>query len=83
LSDDGPEWFRQKRYGFGPGLPIRWQGWAVTAAFIGFVLAVSAWFKDKPLVTVALMVPAAVAFLTIVVKTTPGVWRWRWGDEDD
>jgi hypothetical protein len=83
LSDDGPEWFRQKRYGFGPGVPIRWQGWAVTAAFIGFVLAVSAWFKDKPLITVALMVPAAVAFLTIVVKTTRGVWRWRWGDEDD
>lgn len=80
---DGPEWFGQKRYGFGPGLPISWQGWAVTAAFLGFAFLVSGWFRDKPVVTVALMVPALVAFLTIVVKTTRGAWRWRWGEDDD
>ena len=29
MSDDGPEWFAPKRYGYGAGLPIAWQGWAV------------------------------------------------------
>ena len=28
MSDD-PEWFAAKRYGYGSGLPIAWQGWAV------------------------------------------------------
>ena len=79
---DGPEWFAHKRYGYGAGLPISWQGWAVTAAFVGFAFAVSVLFKDKPLVTVALMVPAIVAFVTVVAKTTRGGWRWRWGDDD-
>ena len=79
---DGPEWFAPKRYGYGSGLPIAWQGWAITAAFLGFAITVSVWFDDRPLVTLALMVPATAAFLTIVAKTTRGGWRWRWGDDD-
>jgi drug/metabolite transporter (DMT)-like permease len=27
-------WFPAKRYGWGWGLPIAWQGWAVTIAYI-------------------------------------------------
>ena len=30
---DGPEWFAPKRYGYGSGLPISWQGWAVLLGF--------------------------------------------------
>jgi hypothetical protein len=30
-------WFPAKRYGWGWGLPITWQGWLVFAAFIGLV----------------------------------------------
>jgi len=33
---DGPEWFAPKRFGYGAGLPISWQGWTLTAAFMGF-----------------------------------------------
>jgi hypothetical protein len=76
------EWFAPKRYGYGAGLPISWQGWAVTLGFLGYAFAVSIGFNDRPLVVIALMVPAVVAFLTIVAKTTRGGWRWRWGDED-
>ena len=27
-------WFRAKNYGFGAGLPIRWQGWALLATYL-------------------------------------------------
>jgi hypothetical protein len=27
-------WFRAKRYGYGAGLPFKWQGWAVMALYL-------------------------------------------------
>jgi hypothetical protein len=80
--NDGPEWFAPKRYGYGAGLPVSWQGWALTLAFLAYSFAVSLWFRDQILVTIALMAPAIVAFLVIVARTTRGGWRWRWGDKD-
>jgi hypothetical protein len=80
--NDGPEWFAPKRYGYGAGLPISWQGWAVLAGFLGTCLAVSLLFKNRPLITAAIVIPLAAAFLVIVAKTTRGGWRWRWGEED-
>jgi hypothetical protein len=79
---DGPEWFAPKRYGYGAGLPISWQGWALTAAFVAYAFGVSMAFRHKPLVTAALMVPAIAVFVTVAAKTTRGGWRWRWGEED-
>ena len=79
---DGPEWFAPKRYGYGAGLPISWQGWAVLTGFLLFAFAVSVEFRSKPVVTIALMVPAVATFLVIVAKTTRGGWRWRWGEDD-
>ena len=79
---DGPEWFAPKRYGYGAGLPISWQGWAVLICFLLFAFAVSVVFRSKPVVTIALMVPAVATFLVIVARTTRGGWRWRWGEDD-
>jgi len=80
--DDGPEWFAAKRYGYGAGLPISWQGWALILAFFAYAFAVSIAFKDNLSATAALMVPAVIGFITIVARTTRGGWRWRWGDDD-
>jgi hypothetical protein len=79
---DGPEWFAPKRYGYGAGLPISWQGWAVTIGFVAIVLAVSLKFAGKPLVMIAIMVPLLTAFIVICARTTRGGWRWRWDEED-
>jgi hypothetical protein len=79
---DGPEWFAPKRYGYGAGLPISWQGWLVLSVFLGICFVVSIAFKDRPLVTVAIMAPVIATFLVIVARTTKGGWRWRWGEED-
>lgn len=79
---DGPDWFAPKRYGYGAGLPIRWQGWAVTFAFLAVAFGVSLKFREDIVVTLAIMVPATATFLVLVARTTRGGWRWRWGEED-
>lgn len=78
-----PEWFAPKRYGFGAGLPIRWQGWAVTAAFLAVVLSL-AWFLEdsQPMAMGSLVLLATLVFLVITARTTRGGWRWRWGSEE-
>jgi hypothetical protein len=82
MSDDGPEWFAPKRYGFGAGRPISWQGWAVTLGFIAIVFGLGAQFRDKPLLLAAALVPVIATLLVITVRTTRGGWRWRWGEKD-
>ena len=79
---DGPEWFAPKRYGYGAGLPISWQGWALTAAFVVSAGLCARFTSGRPLVAFAIMIPVAAAFLVIVARTTRGGWRWRWGEKD-
>ena len=57
MSDDGPEWFAPKRYGFGAGLPIAWQGWAVTIGFIAISTALALLFAIRPLLFIAAVDP--------------------------
>ena len=79
---DGPEWFAPKRYGLGSGLPISWQGWAVTGAF-GAVVAISTFFfRGHPLQLFAVLAPSILAFMLVCARTTRGGWRWRWGKDD-
>jgi hypothetical protein len=79
---DGPEWFAPKRYGYGSGPPISWQGWALTLAYVAVAIAVSLRFKAQPLALIAILAPVTVVFCVIAAKTTKGGWRWRWGDGD-
>jgi hypothetical protein len=79
---DGPEWFAPKRYGYGSGRPISWQGWALTAAFVAIAIGVSVRLKDQPLKLIAIMIPVTVVFCVICARTTRGGWRWRWGEEN-
>jgi hypothetical protein len=80
---DGPEWFAPKRYGYGSGLPIAWQGWLVLLGYIvilaGFALTLR---RQGPLEFVAAAIPLTVVFAVICARTTRGGWRWRWGEEE-
>ena len=82
MSDDGPEWFAPKRYGYGSGLPIAWQGWAVTAAYIAIVLIAIHFMPSRPIVILGVIVPATATLMVIIARTTRGGWRWRWGDKE-
>ena len=79
---DGPEWFAPKRYGYGAGPPITWQGWALTLGFIAVTVLISVRFRERPLQMIALIAPIAIVFIVICARTTRGGWRWRWGNED-
>lgn len=80
--NDGPEWFEAKRYGYGSGLPIAWQGWAVTVTFLAIVLG-SAWFlSHRPVAMLAIVITASIAMMWVAARTTRGGWRWRWGEKD-
>jgi hypothetical protein len=82
LSTDGPEWFAPKRYGIGSGLPISWQGWAVTIGFAAIAIGLSVAFAHRPLQFIAAIIPLTVILMVICARTTRGGWRWRWGKED-
>lgn len=79
---DGPEWFAPKRYGYGTGIPISWQGWALTIAFIGLAAIMCVLLKDDPVRLIAALTPFVIAFVVIAARTTRGGLRWRWGDDD-
>jgi hypothetical protein len=76
-------WFPAKRYGWGWGTPITWQGWIV---FIGFlVLALSGAVLIQPHTNHAgfLLYICVLSFLFGCVCWWKGEpTRWRWGDED-
>ncbi len=31
------DWFAPKRYGYGAGLPIAWQGWVLTIGYLAVI----------------------------------------------
>jgi hypothetical protein len=80
--NDGPEWFAPKRYGYGASLPISWQGWVLTLAFVGIIMLAGVLLKSRPWQLIAVAIPVSVTFMVICAKTTRGGWRWRWGEED-
>jgi len=79
---DRPEWFAAKRYGYGSGRPIAWQGWALTIAFAAAAIFLVQRFRGNRLQLVAALAPVAIAFMIVCARTTRGGWRWRWGNED-
>ncbi|HVU30456.1 MAG TPA: hypothetical protein VHE36_08660 [Sphingomicrobium sp.] len=81
MSDE-LEWFRAKRIGFGPGVPIRWQGWALTIGFVAVSIGISLAFRKHPLQLVAAIIPLIVVFLVISCRTTRGGCRWSSGKEE-
>ncbi|HWA22248.1 MAG TPA: hypothetical protein VG735_07630 [Caulobacterales bacterium] len=80
-------WFKQKRFGYGAGLPTAWQGWALLAGYLaaaGLAIFVPRLFTDQPLgvlVGVTIIIVLTVPFLLICEQRTEGGWRWRWGDK--
>ena len=75
-------WFSAKRYGWGWGIPTRWQGWVVLVAYFALLgLTVLLFHPDRAPITFALLVMALSLVLVAVcwVKGEPP--RWRWGKD--
>ncbi len=72
-------WFRAKRYGWGWGLPLNWQGWIVLITYIGLIVAGTFIFPPEENTVFFIIWTAAfsVIFLAICwIKGEPPSWRW-------
>ena len=84
-DQNGGAWSAPKTRGYGAGLPIAWQGWAVLIAYL-VIAGLSAWVgtavaRTDPFIAAGMMIFATIALFVISARTTRGGWRWRWGDD--
>ena len=79
MDESKQYWFPAKRYGWGWGLPIRWQGWVALAAFFILLFAGSLVFRPEqsPFAFAAYATILALALVGICfAKGEPPSWRW-------
>ena len=72
-------WFPAKRYGWGWGLPLKWQGWLVYGVTFTFLVAV--FFIFPPATHLALFMASTWGIVIVLVavcwlKGEPPSWRW-------
>lgn len=76
-AESSKPWFRAKRYGYGSGLPIAWQGWVVLVAFLaivtGSIVLLPMWTAQ------AVDIVAVIVLVVVCATKTEGGWRWTWG----
>jgi hypothetical protein len=76
-------WFLAKRYGWGWGFPITWQGWLVFVAFL-ILVVVGAFLLPPRQMLLAYLIYVAVLSIGLLgvcwLKGEPP--RWRWGGDD-
>jgi hypothetical protein len=71
-------WFPAKRYGWGWGLPVRWQGWVVFGTYLTLICAGKLLFrlKDGNLVVYLVVLTALLIVVVAVKGEKPLAWRW-------
>ncbi|WP_395064976.1 hypothetical protein [Paraburkholderia silvatlantica] len=82
MSGNGKYWFRVKRYGWGWGLPLTWQGWVVLAVYVLSISLVAVFFEPHrhPFAFAAFVILATLALSVVCwLKGEPA--RWRWGKD--
>jgi hypothetical protein len=75
-------WFPAKRYGWGWGPPITWEGWLVLLGFVCLVIAGVFLVPPQrsPVGFIGYVLCASV-LLTAVCYWKGEPPRWRWGDD--
>jgi len=82
MPDSGNYWFPAKRYGWGWGLPLTWQGWLVFAAFFALIgLGIYLDLPRRSLPAFVLYIVVLVGLLTLVCWLKGEPPRWRWGND--
>ena len=81
MTDQPTFWFPAKRYGWGWGLPVRWQGWFVFAGYLALVYVGISYFRPRQAAFGFLLYAAVLTALLVVIVALKGERpvRWRWG----
>jgi len=83
MSDEDREiWFPAKRYGWGWGLPVAWQGWVVLLVYMVLLyLGVKEYLRAPDLMFFAYLAVITLGLIVICYKKGEPP-RWRWGEDD-
>ena len=77
-------WFAPKRYGYGAGWPLTWQGWGLLGLYVlTLIILIIIARRSLPLAQagIFLLITLATSLLLIIARSrTRGGWRWRWGE---
>lgn len=80
MTDENNYWFPRKRYGWGWGVPTKWQGWAVLLGYIvGMVLLALVFPPDQKIAAYLVSVAALTGVLIWICSVKgepPGGWHW-------
>lgn len=71
-------WFPVKRFGYGAGLPIAWEGWLVLLSYLVAMLLSGVLFPILGFAITAILLTTLVLY--IAYTRTDGEWRFRNGD---
>lgn len=82
MSNDKRYWFPAKRYGWGWGLPIAWQGWVVLFVWFAAIAAIAFALMPHHHVEFLLSVLAMSGLLGLICYAMGEPPAWRWGGPD-
>ena len=82
MTGDRQAWFAAKRFGYGAGLPIAWQGWALLIGYLVVATMLAGAAPSHPVINILAILALTGGFVAIAARRTRGGWRWRSGGED-
>ena len=73
-------WFRAKAYGWGWGLPLTWEGWAVLGLYACAMMGMMVSFPPQThIAPFVIGVSAITGLLVLICWRTGETPNWRWG----
>jgi len=84
MSDDDRDiWFPAKRYGWGWGLPVAWQGWVVLLGYIVLLfIGTEEFLRTQNRMFFAYLALVTIGLIVICYQKGEAP-RWRWGKNDE
>ncbi len=76
VQRDNP-WFAVKRFGYGVGLPIAWQGWLVLTVYMAAMIVAGLFLSKLTFVIAA--IPMTAGFVYVCYVKSDDEWRYRNG----
>jgi uncharacterized membrane protein YhaH (DUF805 family) len=82
LNNTSRIWFPAKRYGWGWGPPVKWQGWVVLILWIAVLTCGAIFLAGRHWVAYAVFLVIMAAILIAICYAKGEKPRWRWGEKN-